>query len=345
MTQLWETILTFKEMEYGIQNNGRAEQAGCLFFSAFSLLLTFVNLFKQNLTMTFATIVMTVGFLTAAFFSYQRRYAHAKILIAVLCGIFFSFYCLSGNQDGFAILWVILVPVIGPLLIGLFTGTILNLYFMTLLVIMFYSPMSSRWAGIYSDTFMLRFPALYLACFGASTILMYQRNLLFNEIHRQAYHDPLTDLYNRRYYNELFNRLQDPKLLEEVTVFSIDINGLKAVNDTLGHEKGDSLILASAKLIQSSFPEDSCCRIGGDEFIVISTRKNPIPCIQKLQEAADRFHSLILPKVSLSIGYAVAAENPELSLQDLIALADKNMYAEKARYYQTSGRDRRRSQL
>lgn len=343
MSTFWKTMLSFKEMEYGIQNSSRAETYGSLFFSGISFLFMIVNLMADDIQMASLTAILTFGFLFAALLDYRHYRAPSKILIAFLCGFAFTFYAFISKHDGFAILWVILVPVIGPLFIGLFTGTLINFYFMVLLVVMFYTPLASRWEGIYTHTFIVRFPLLYFVCFAASTILMYQRNQLFAEIQWQAYHDPLTNLYNRRYYNELFEQLENSKNLNHVTVFSIDLNGLKTVNDTLGHEKGDTLLTSAAKLIQTAFSEDSCCRIGGDEFIIISTRKNSVHCIAKLQEAASQWHSLILPKMSMSIGYASGGDYPELSLQELIALADQNMYAEKAAYYKQKGIDRRKT--
>jgi diguanylate cyclase (GGDEF)-like protein len=82
-------------------------------------------------------------------------------------------------------------------------------------------------------------------------------------------HDPLTGLYNRAYFEEEMHRL-DNNRFESVGLIMCDIDGLKLINNTLGHEKGDELLASASQIIRRSFREnDVVARVGGDEFAVL----------------------------------------------------------------------------
>ena len=90
-------------------------------------------------------------------------------------------------------------------------------------------------------------------------------------VRSQAYTDPLTGLGNRTAYEDHVNRLQDSiqAHLAAFTVVLVDLNGLKRINDNLGHDQGDAAIRQVADGLQVAFKEANLYRIGGDEFVVI----------------------------------------------------------------------------
>ena len=158
--------------------------------------------------------------------------------------------------------------------------------------------------------------------------------------------DPLTNVSSRHAYTEKIQALSEkPALPEDFVVFSIDINGLKTVNDTIGHHAGDELIRGAADCITSVFEmHGTSYRTGGDEFIVFAdVTKDMIPCLkERLARAVQNWHGEEVASLSLSVGSAEANENPDLPLEKLIALADREMYQDKSNYYRTHGIDRRR---
>jgi diguanylate cyclase (GGDEF)-like protein len=154
-----------------------------------------------------------------------------------------------------------------------------------------------------------------------------------NEAIRQlSIQDELTGLYNRRGFYILAE--QELKRAQRhngsPAIIFIDIDGLKEINDTLGHKTGDALIKEAATIIRSTMRQsDIIGRLGGDEFCIMA-----LDCIcedvrKRLQETIDVFNKGPHPfKVAMSVGFAVSTTNTE-KLDDLISQADQRMYTEK----------------
>jgi len=124
-------------------------------------------------------------------------------------------------------------------------------------------------------------------------------------------HDALTGLYNRTFFEEEIRRLELARLPRLTGVIVCDLDSLKFVNDNLGHEAGDLLIVEAATLIRSSFrAEDILARIGGDEFTILlsnATEETTKQAVARLKKAIQDYNAG-QPSLPLSIatGYAVA---------------------------------------
>jgi len=143
-------------------------------------------------------------------------------------------------------------------------------------------------------------------------------------------HDPLTGLYNRTYYAEASAGWSVPSNLP-LGVVMVDLDGLKLVNDTLGHEHGDGLILAAAGILKKVFSENPVARIGGDEFVVLFARSSEVSIRRQLDRLLNQIEEYNgnnppLP-VQMSVGFAWSDHEP--SLVDLVKEADTRMYREK----------------
>ena len=153
--------------------------------------------------------------------------------------------------------------------------------------------------------------------------------------------DALTGVSSRYAYASALTELGKAEALpDDLTVFSIDINGLKAVNDTLGHAAGDELICGAADCIRKSFEESGVCyRTGGDEFIVISRmdKDKAHRIMSTLKKNAAAWHGEKVKKLSLAAGFARAADHPGFTAEKLIIEADIAMYEEKDAYYRKNG--------
>jgi diguanylate cyclase (GGDEF)-like protein/PAS domain S-box-containing protein len=147
-------------------------------------------------------------------------------------------------------------------------------------------------------------------------------------------HDALTGLYNRTFFEEELRRLEQARLPKLTGVIVCDLDSLKFVNDNLGHEAGDLLIVEAATLIRSSFrAEDILARVGGDEFIILlsnATEQTPKHDVTRLRKAIQDYNAG-QPSLPLSIatGYAIA-KKPESTLKEALRIADERMYKNKA---------------
>ena len=157
--------------------------------------------------------------------------------------------------------------------------------------------------------------------------------------------DSLTGAKSRYAYSQKLNEYDAmPKLPDDLTVFLIDIDGLKRTNDTLGHDAGDELIRGSAECIEKTFKDYGCVyRIGGDEFVVFAQmdRAQAEKLIPKLNERAAAWKGKEVKTISLSSGFAIASEFPGLSCEQLANEADEEMYKAKSDYYRVTGFKRR----
>ena len=154
------------------------------------------------------------------------------------------------------------------------------------------------------------------------------------EIQKLSITDELTGLMNRRGFRLLAEQalLHAARDHKPATVFYIDIDGLKDVNDKLGHETGDRMLASAAGVIRSTFrASDVVARVGGDEFCVLAADcgEEPEAVIERLQRNFQSAGSSETRyKLRASIGYSSKTKQQQ-SLDQLISESDKAMYAIK----------------
>ncbi len=159
-----------------------------------------------------------------------------------------------------------------------------------------------------------------------------EQELLKQELHRQAYLDPMTGLYNRSYYEKYIQNL--PENCWPLSIISADCNDLKYINDYYGHLAGDEYIRIAASLFRYVlFKEAVICRIGGDEFLIFlpqTVEEQALDCVALLRKNADIF-SIKGQHISISYGICTMPDNT-WNLTNCIRQADKNMYEDKSRH-------------
>ncbi|PHU41097.1 GGDEF domain-containing protein [Pseudobutyrivibrio ruminis] len=155
--------------------------------------------------------------------------------------------------------------------------------------------------------------------------------ILQSEMIYMSEHDILTDARNRKAFNSKIGMLEGMDI--SVGICFVDINGLKSVNDEMGHEAGDNVIKEASEAIASIFKKKYCYRIGGDEFVVV---------MPQVSEETFAKHVERLRKKSKKISMAIGSVWSEtcLDVEELVNIADKNMYADKTEFY--SKNDRRK---
>jgi diguanylate cyclase (GGDEF)-like protein len=149
--------------------------------------------------------------------------------------------------------------------------------------------------------------------------------------------DELTGLYNRRGFFTLAEQQfrMAKRLKTKILLVSADVNGLKWINDNLGHHEGDKALIEAAEVLRESYREsDIIARVGGDEFVVLVAEGNDINrdvLTSRLRENLDIHQSRQSRTYELSISVGTVQFDPEnpASLEELMISADQLMYQHK----------------
>lgn len=152
--------------------------------------------------------------------------------------------------------------------------------------------------------------------------------------------DQLTGCFNRRAYENDISTLSQEK---EFICISMDVNGLKIVNDSLGHGAGDELLQGAARCMKESF--DSCgkvYRVGGDEFIILvfTDDRQFEKMLKEFEERVKKWSGRLVKSMTVSCGCVSSRELPWEEIEELVRLADMRMYEKKVMYYRKNGVDR-----
>lgn len=165
------------------------------------------------------------------------------------------------------------------------------------------------------------------------------------QLNRKSTVDQLTGLLNRRAYEESIKEYKEGELPKDFVLASIDLNGLKNINDTKGHAAGDEMIKGAAACLKHCLTGyGNVYRIGGDEFnAILFVDENKLTEIKKdLETTVRTWEGKLVKELFLACGYASSNEFPEASFKELSDVADKLMYKDKENYYSQKGMDRRR---
>lgn len=197
-------------------------------------------------------------------------------------------------------------------------------------------------AAMYSLGFMISGFIIY--SFNVTTQREKQLKMTAKKLDEDANEDALTGLFNRRAYENALEKREKDGIEDDFVYLSMDLNGLKAINDNIGHNAGDELIKAAAEVIQKNFQQvGNVYRVGGDEFVVIanSYREEIDDLIKDLVRDMAAWEGNFSKELSISVGSVLRSEYPDFKMSELIKVSDKRMYQSKAYYYASKGIDRR----
>ena len=145
-----------------------------------------------------------------------------------------------------------------------------------------------------------------------------------------SYHDQLTGLYNRRFFEEELKRL-DTKRNLPISVIMADVNGLKLANDAFGHDLGDKLLQKAAEILKSACREDDIiARLGGDEFVVLLPKTSEEQVEQIVNRIAGACSNVQVGSISLSISYGWEVKKTiDEDIIEILKKAENRMYRRK----------------
>ena len=191
----------------------------------------------------------------------------------------------------------------------------------------------------------------------ASSILKIEESLseYIEKLRSMSYTDSMTNCRNKSAYLKKLSQIEK-RIAEDMvdfTVYVFDVNGLKRINDTKGHEIGDELIKAAAGAIKTVFSEDEIFRTGGDEFAVIteSSRDKIEGNMASFVQAVDEFNKENVCKdkekrsdftLAVSVGYASFEKGVDRDYKSVYDRADQAMYKAKEAFYKSHEAMRRK---
>ena len=170
-------------------------------------------------------------------------------------------------------------------------------------------------------------------CFFIKTAM--EREKEKTKLKNLSYVDSLTYAQNRNHFNEYLEQNRN-KELHSLGVIYLDLNGLKEINDKMGHIAGDTLIISASYALQEIFLDNSY-RVGGDEFVVIEQDVSELLFFDQYAKLLKRMKEL---EISVATGCVWKETCPNLS--ETLQEADQKMYEDKKRYYSLVENDRRR---
>jgi len=162
--------------------------------------------------------------------------------------------------------------------------------------------------------------------------ITYQRKNQLLSLEYSATHDVLTGLYNRNKIYQLLDYYTSRKL--SFSVLFMDLDGFKLVNDNLGHDAGDDILIETSKRLKEAVREvDIVSRLGGDEFIIllqsVSDKKDIEKIISHLKTHISRDFYYKKNKVNIGISIGFSVQNGSKSVDEIIYEADQMMYVDK----------------
>ena len=165
-------------------------------------------------------------------------------------------------------------------------------------------------------------------------IIAFIRNI--RSMNRKIYIDQSTHLYNKYRWNEILN--DDKSVKKPYGCIALDLNSLKSINDTYGHQTGNIIINDFAEILKESINYNcDIYRWGGDEFVIIANHNTKA----QVENIVFNIHNLVIKyneehdiKIAFAFGYVYSQDHPDLSLKELFDIADQKMYTNKKKWYE-----------
>lgn len=179
----------------------------------------------------------------------------------------------------------------------------------------------------------------YLSLIAHQTVIQIENIRLCEKLSSLAVSDPLTGIFNHRYFQEQLNveLLRAKRYKHDLSVIMFDIDNFKTYNDRLGHQEGDRVLKFVAGSMKDHVREvDIVCRYGGDEFVIIlpfTSKKGALFVAQKIREAVEKANFSTREgrkSFTVTLSGGVAVYNAGISREKLISFADKALYRSKS---------------
>jgi diguanylate cyclase (GGDEF)-like protein len=313
-----------------------------------TIILSVINAYTTTPAVMFSTIFLSASLLIINILLLKNapiKYVALSFFITV-CPVF-TFYIIAGGAEGFDIYWILLIPLSIFTIFGLKVGLITSIYFLVLICVFFYTSAKSLLLYEYPRVVLLRFPILYILSFIFSFTVNFHiktlrlRQLNHNsELRQSVLTDPLTNIPNRRYFNERLPQEWERAVRSRkpISLLMLDLDHFKVYNDTYGHLNGDKVLQAVSNIFsqEKKRPADFVVRWGGEEFVVLLPETDSQGAIHLAEDIRKRIEETeitlddgIKTKITISIGINSIVPTHNSSYDDFIRNADDALYKAK----------------
>lgn len=316
-----------------------------IIFAAVSSVMTAVNVFTDwHLLMLSTFLFAVLNLLNIALSLVSEKTERiARICFAVETGLLFLFFVIVGEPEGFSAIWLVLLPSSGMLLYRMKYGIFLTVGELLIIAFLFWTPIGRSlilYTG-YTESFMLRFPLLYTAAAMVGIFFEYIRMKTQSELNEMRTkfeylykHDALTGLYNRFGFYNGIQEMASTRPDGGYAFAILDLDHFKNVNDRFGHLHGDTVLKTVADNLGKVVGNAGwISRWGGEEFAIFfhddSNAEELCGQILNALRAQDYCFSGTTIQVTASIGLIVVGKGNSIPVNDMVAAADKNLYASK----------------
>ncbi|MBU3022464.1 GGDEF domain-containing protein [Aestuariibacter sp. A3R04] len=320
-------------------------------FALVGIILTFIlgitALLGNDLSLGISLLAASSFFFLASQIqaSSRNRFGHliaVYLLTGCLMGLE-TYLIITGGYANTGPLWIYLLPPVAMFFGGFSRGLVVMGGFTLLIAIILFFPHDALLLTEYSHPFKTRLLYSFVTVTFLSAFYEYSRQRTYQtvrdlsaEFERQALHDTLTKLPNRRGMRQLMEqeikRHQRNKL--PLSVVLTDIDNFKKVNDTYGHGNGDIILKRTADILRQNIRrQDLVCRWGGEEFLIVlpeTNETNAATLAEKIRKTlADSEIWLDERKIGITASFGICEINEDVSVDRALTLADKALYQAK----------------
>jgi len=319
---------------------------------SFAFLLNF-NFFVYFITYSFLGLVLLASLLLRIFWGGGSDFIYriyARLLPVISLGILFCLLYFREQNEPLVGIWILTLPLIAIFVLGKYQGTVISVIVWLWILLVAFLP-ECRESPTYSMATTMRYFLSYLVI----VILAYSYEHTRSRNNRQilkmcqdlarindelkaiGFLDPLTEVNNKRGFDTNADQLWRLAIREDkpVSFISIDLDNFKNINDAYGQETGDAVLKGIAVILKKCAhrPLDTVVRLGGEEFgvLLFDTPKEQAAYIaEKMRSLIYKQYSSDFPikmteSVSVSMGVSTQTPNLDSQLDDLIAVAEKNL--------------------
>lgn len=296
-----------------------------------------LNYFRDQFTLAITELcAATLSFIFLLYVNKITSIAVFKKTVFIHVMFFFSLMMFIISSDGVSITvlaWVLVIPLLSYLLLGLKLG-----FYITALFYCFSAVIVFNKFNVYQ---VMTEPVAYanlilcaLVFWGVSHGYEHANQEAKYKLKQAAILDPLTKLYNRTALQPMFDSTIDKAVhkQEAISLVLFDLDNFKSINDEFGHEAGDQVLIQFAKIVQSAIKDKGYAfRIGGEEFAAIFSAQSDLMVLSLAENIRRDTEKIIIPdnlsEKTFSVSAGVVTQQPqEATLNELMITADRRMY-------------------